>query len=467
MKLPCAPVILLAACATTPPPSPVAPQPPPVVAVAPPEPQAIVEPTPPPPPEPPKSLFDRLGGQAAIDAVVHEFVSRTTTDPRIANRFFNTDPVHLEKMLAELVCEASGGPCKYSGKDMTSAHAGMDLVHDEFVALAENLVAALDTFHVPEKEKSEILGAIGPLEPQVVVDPSRLHPIDAAKLEAVGKLAESIRDPKAKELLAAAILAGQRGQRSYAEQLFACAEMIAGAKSLAKVAGTFREGAPPVVTTPLKKLPDTTRQPDRVGASDDDAPVAAKTATAVLRGTLATNGKLGVVMLTPKDGSGAKRVPKQRVIEQREKIFAPHVMAIPVGSTVSFPNFDPIYHNVFSVSKPAAFDLGMYKNGELREWKFDKPGIVRLGCNIHASMAAYIVVVDAPHYVVVDDKGSFAFKHLKPGAYTMRAWSEGSGEPKVSTITVKAGENEQTIELDGGAPDPSLDKFGTPRTSAR
>ena len=94
-------------------------------------------------------------------------------------------------------------------------------------------------------------------------------------------------------------------------------------------------------------------------------------------------------------------------------------MAVPVGSTVSFPNFDTIYHNVFSLSKTKPFDLGMYKSGETREVKVDKPGIVRLGCNIHANMSAYIVVVDAPHYVV-DADGAFEFKNLAPGKYKVQ-----------------------------------------------
>src|SRR5439155_21884639 len=119
------------------------------------------------------------------------------------------------------------------------------------------------------------------------------------------------------------------------------------------------------------------------------------------KGTLTVDGKspggISMVMLVPEKG-GTKRTPKQRVIEQRNKTFMPHVMAVPVGSTVSFPNFDQIYHNVFSLSKAKAFDLGMYKNGETREVKLDKPGIIRIGCNLHANMSAYVVVVDAPHY---------------------------------------------------------------------
>jgi hemoglobin len=456
--------LFLVACGSTapaprqPPPE-VAPPPPPVAEVAPP-----VEPAPPPVP---KSLYDRLGGLPAIEAVVGEFVTRTTSDPRIKERFFNTDATQLKKLLVELVCQVSGGPCKYSGRDMTTAHAGMDLVDEEFTALVEDLVAALDKFKVPEQEKSEILGALGPLKPQMVVAPGRLRPLDAAQLAKVTELAGKLDNKAAADLLAAAVIAGQRGQRSYAEQLFTRAELAVGAKPLQLVAATFRTGAPPKIDTALKTAPkDSAPQPKLVGSSEEDAPVKRRAAGS-LEGTLLIAGKplggMGVVMLTP-DRGGKKRTPKQRVIEQRDKLFAPRVMAVPVGSTIAFPNFDTIYHNVFSLSKPRAFDLGLYKDSELREVKFEKPGIVRLGCNIHANMSAYVVVVDAPHYVVVDDDGSFAFKSLAPGNYTVRAWSEKSGEPVVSKLVVKAGANKHAIDLQTTAvAGPSPDKFGTSR----
>jgi len=429
-------------------------------------PAAVTHPPAPAPEAPPASLYDRLGGLEAITAVVDDFVGRTTTDPRIKERFFNTDAVHLKKMLVELVCMATGGPCKYSGRDMGTAHAGMDLVDDEFNALVDNLKGTLDKFKVPAREQGELLGAIGPLKPQIVVSADKLKPIDAAALDKVTKLAETIKEPSVKELLAMAVVAGQRGQRSYAEQLFSRAEMITGPKLLAPVAMAFREGAPQRVTTALKTMPATTEaQPNSVGNSDTEEP-AKKPERGSLTGSLKIDGKgpeaLGVVMMWPAKG-GKKRTPKQRVIEQRGKAFEPHVMAVPVGSTVSFPNFDAIYHNVFSLSKSKAFDLGMYKNGQTREVKFDKPGIVRLGCNLHASMAAFLIVVDAPHYAVVGPDGKFAFKSLAPGKYKVQAWTERSGDPVTTEIVIGAGTNEKDLDLAAGKTTLSPDKFGTPR----
>jgi plastocyanin len=178
-------------------------------------------------------------------------------------------------------------------------------------------------------------------------------------------------------------------------------------------------------------------------------------------------GRLGVIMVSPASGKWPKRTPKQRVIEQRDRMFAPHVMMVPVGSTVSFPNFDPVFHNVFSLSPTKPFDLGIFKNGESRDVTFDKEGILRIGCNLHANMSAYLVIVAAPHYVVTDAGGKFRFKSLAPGKYKVRAWSERSSEPVTQMIDVKEGANDITVDVKGGAQaDLGTDKFGTPRGSA-
>ena len=120
-----------------------------------------------------KSLYDRLGGTPAITAVVDEFVARVAADKRI-NRYFASvasDPARLKAFTGKLVdqiCQASGGPCKYTGKDMKSAHAGMGITGAEFDALVEDLVGALDRFKVGPREKEQLLGALGPMKTDIV-----------------------------------------------------------------------------------------------------------------------------------------------------------------------------------------------------------------------------------------------------------------------------------------------------------
>src|SRR6185436_17339687 len=389
-------------------------------------------------------------------------------DARIKHRFFNIELDKLKGLLIEFVCMATGGGCKYTGQDMETSHAGMELVDEEFTALVEDLSGALDKFKVPAKEKGELLGALGPLQPLIVTPKERFKPVPEAAIAKATAVAVKITNQEAADIMQAAIVAAKRGQRNYADQLFSRVEALVGAKTVAAAAPTFRNGAPPRIDTPLKKTPKTTPpQPKLVGSSDEDDP-GAKQLPGSLKGTMTVDGKpldgLGTVMLFPADGSGKKRTPEQRVVEQRDKTFLPHVLAVPPGSTVAFPNFDGVYHNVFSISPTKKFDVGLYKDGDTRDVKFEKSGLVRLGCNIHAKMSSYIVVVDAPHYVVVDGSKEFNFRSLAPGKYKVRAWSERSASPTESEITINPGVNSTTFDVKGDAEQgPSEDKFGMTR----
>ncbi|HEY4613038.1 MAG TPA: group 1 truncated hemoglobin [Bacteroidota bacterium] len=115
-----------------------------------------------------KSLYERLGGKEAITAVVDAFVANVAGDQRI-NRFFKDANIpRLKKMLVDQICQATGGPYEYKGLDMKSAHKGMGVSSADFNALVENLVKALDTFKVPEKEKGELLGALAGMKDDIV-----------------------------------------------------------------------------------------------------------------------------------------------------------------------------------------------------------------------------------------------------------------------------------------------------------
>jgi hemoglobin len=120
-----------------------------------------------------KSLYDRLGGKSAITAVVDEFVARCAADKRISHFFGPTasDPERLKKFkgnLVDQICEAGGGPCKYTGKDMKTAHAGLGVSGADFDALVEDLVGALDKFKVGAKEKDQLLAVLGPMKSDIV-----------------------------------------------------------------------------------------------------------------------------------------------------------------------------------------------------------------------------------------------------------------------------------------------------------
>jgi hemoglobin len=114
------------------------------------------------------SLYQRLGEKPAITAVVDEFVARVAADSRINGRFANTDIPRLKMNLVDQICAASGGPCTYKGRDMKTTHAGMRLTNADFDALVGDLVAALNKFKVPEREKTELLSVLGPMRKDIV-----------------------------------------------------------------------------------------------------------------------------------------------------------------------------------------------------------------------------------------------------------------------------------------------------------
>jgi len=115
-----------------------------------------------------QSLYDRLGGKDAITAVIDDFVANVAADKRINARFANTNIPHLKQMLVEQVCQATGGPCTYTGKNMKDAHKGMKITDADFTALVEDLTKSLDKFKVAEKEKGELLSALGGMKGDIV-----------------------------------------------------------------------------------------------------------------------------------------------------------------------------------------------------------------------------------------------------------------------------------------------------------
>lgn len=118
-----------------------------------------------------KSLYDRLEGKAAISAVVDQFVANVAADTRINGRFATTDIPKLKERLVDQVCMATGGPCKYTGRNMKVTHAGMKISNADFGALIEDLVKALDTFNAPLSEKGELLGLLELMKKDIVEVP--------------------------------------------------------------------------------------------------------------------------------------------------------------------------------------------------------------------------------------------------------------------------------------------------------
>jgi plastocyanin len=127
-------------------------------------------------------------------------------------------------------------------------------------------------------------------------------------------------------------------------------------------------------------------------------------------------------------------------MDQRNETFAPHVLAIDVGTLVDFPNNDQTFHNVFSLSKTKRFDLGRYGRGRSKSVRFDRPGIVRVFCDIHSHMSAFILVFGHRFFSVTDNEGRYQIDGVPPGTYTLVAWNDGQArETRVVTVPEASG----------------------------
>lgn len=153
-------------------------------------------------------------------------------------------------------------------------------------------------------------------------------------------------------------------------------------------------------------------------------PVPAGTIEGRVRGSGAMTDLSNFVILVD-DLEGPTPVPEPpAVLNQKGLRFVPHVLVVPVGAWVEFPNSDPVSHNVFSISDAKRFNLGMYRRGIRRRIRFDQPGVVELLCNVHVEMSAYIVVVKNPFFARPGPDGSYRIDGVPPGQHRLRCWHE-------------------------------------------
>lgn len=142
-----------------------------------------------------------------------------------------------------------------------------------------------------------------------------------------------------------------------------------------------------------------------------------------------------VVWLEPANADALRKIPARRyVMEQKDKHFKPHVLAIPVGATVDFPNKDPIFHSVFSNYDGQKFDLNLYRPNTSRDVVFKRAGIVRVFCNIHPTMSAVIAVLDTPWFAVSDAAGGFEIHDVPPGNYKLHIFHERATDETLNAL---------------------------------
>jgi plastocyanin len=159
-----------------------------------------------------------------------------------------------------------------------------------------------------------------------------------------------------------------------------------------------------------------------------------------------------VVWLVPADTSSDRSLPAAAVyphpqLVQKNKSFQPHLLVVPVGSVVEFPNRDPFFHNVFSLFEGKRFDLGLYEAGTAKGVLFDKPGISYIFCDIHAEMSAVVIALTTPYYGISDGRGQLLIPHVPEGRYAMHIWYEAALPEQLSAMTreIALTENNSTL----------------------
>lgn len=157
--------------------------------------------------------------------------------------------------------------------------------------------------------------------------------------------------------------------------------------------------------------------------------------------------------------------PGRFTLLQKNKIFTPHLLVVPLGSSVAFPNTDPFFHNVFSLFDGRRFDLGLYEAGSTRSVVFSREGVSYIFCNIHSEMSAVVITLNTPYYGIVDSKGEFRIAGVPDGDYDLHIWIEGQRQNALDKQTRRihiAGDSADLGEIRSDQPErePHRNKFG-------
>ena len=231
--------------------------------------------------------------------------------------------------------------------------------------------------------------------------------------------------------------------------------------------------APTVAPTAIAEEPDASAVLPTPGAEAPEAPLVPPTPTSTpapiptatprptptpiptgtLRVKVLVTGSDGRTLPAPDavawlPGSRARRGAPPPKMASRDKRFEPRVLAVPKGAAVTFPNFDKIFHNVFSLSEPGRFDLGLYRNGAARTTRFAESGVVRVYCNIHPQMAAYVVVLDGELFAQSGADGVATIAAVPAGRHAVKVWDERGGEWSGAASVAAGGTTDVSVTLD-------------------
>jgi plastocyanin len=175
------------------------------------------------------------------------------------------------------------------------------------------------------------------------------------------------------------------------------------------------------------------------------------------------NSEQGISPVRPVSESDTERLPR---LVQKDKRFDPHILVVPVGSAVEFPNHDPFFHNVFSLFEGKRFDLGLYEAGTTRLVHFDRAGVSYIFCNIHPEMSAVVIALKTPFYAISEASGKVSISNVPNGRYEMQVWAEGTNPDNLKGLTreVIVSDSEHSLGtirvVEDAPPAPHKNKYG-------
>lgn len=183
--------------------------------------------------------------------------------------------------------------------------------------------------------------------------------------------------------------------------------------------------------------------------------------------TRSSRAPSAVIWLKPLQATPVTAIePGRFTLLQKNKMFTPHLLVVPVGSSVAFPNADPFFHNVFSLFDGKRFDLGLYEAGSTRNVGFSREGVSYIFCNIHSEMSAVVIAVATPFYSIADPHGVFRIEGVPDGDYTLHVWVEGQTQPSLDQLIKRVHIAGAAVALGdiraGTSKGQHLNKFGRP-----
>ena len=401
------------------------------------------------------SLYQRLGGDSGIEAVVDDLTNKIAADNRIKHFFADTDIADFKHQLRTQLCQATGGECVYEGADMLSAHEGLGITANDFSALVEDLIKTLNKFGVPATEQNELLGLLAPMKGKIVEQKPKVM---TAAVKQTTPIAANVIPNKAVTVtppIKPQKIKNKKAALKPTKKTVSPKKQTVKTKQASTVKTKTKVKAKPSVKTKAKK-----KKPIKTVAKKVPTTGQIKGQIKLLGANTSDNISIALEPLG-KSTQLTKHKQRSHVVILKKKIYLPSHMSVQRGDKVAFHNLDKIKHNVFSVTQGSSFDLGTFRTGKRPATTMRSTGVIKVYCDIHPKMAMFVMVTDSPFHSVTNKKGGFSFANVPAGRYKLFAWNiRGETTRTIEIVAGKSTSLNITLDTRSYKPKPHLKKNG-------